>query len=78
MISLDPQAIYAAHFGQLREPRRLAADLHRLIDAHAELALKYADSGAQRRVHLTRGVRDLVRAEAARQGWALPETMRWR
>lgn len=73
MISLDPQAIYVTHFGQLREPRRLAADLHRLIDAHAELALKYADSGAQRRARLTRGVRDLVRAEAARQGWTLPE-----
>jgi hydroxyacylglutathione hydrolase len=73
MLSLEPEAIYVTHFGQLRDLRRLAGDLHRLIDAHAELALKYANSGAQRHVSLTRGVRDLVLAEAVRQGWALPE-----
>jgi hydroxyacylglutathione hydrolase len=73
MLSLEPEAIYVTHFGQLREVRRLAGDLHRLIDAHAELALKYANSGAQRHGNLTRGVRDLVRAEAVRQGWSLPE-----
>jgi glyoxylase-like metal-dependent hydrolase (beta-lactamase superfamily II) len=73
MVSLGPQAIYATHFGQLRDIPRLAHDLHRLIDAHAELALKYADSGAQRHANLTRGVRDLVRAEAVCQQWKLPE-----
>jgi len=73
MVSLGPQAIYATHFGQLRDIPRLADDLHRLIDAHAELALRYADSGAQRHVNLTRGVRDLVRAEAVRQQSKLPE-----
>ena len=62
MLSLEPQAIYVTHFGQLRDVRRLAADLHRLIDAHADLALKYADSGAQRRGYLTLGVRDFVLA----------------
>lgn len=73
MVSLQPGAIYVTHFGQLRDIPRLAADLHRLIDAHAELALKYANSGAQRHDRLTRGVRDLVRAEALRQGWKLTE-----
>ena len=73
IISLAPEAIYVTHFGQLRDVRRLAADLHRLIDAHAELALDYADSGAQRHANLTRGVRNLLRAEAVRQGWRLPE-----
>jgi glyoxylase-like metal-dependent hydrolase (beta-lactamase superfamily II) len=73
MLSLQPEAIYVTHFGQLRDVRRLAADLHRLIDAHAELALEYANSGAQRHANLTRGVRDIVRAEAVRQGWQLPE-----
>jgi glyoxylase-like metal-dependent hydrolase (beta-lactamase superfamily II) len=48
IVSLRPAAIYVTHFGQLREVPRLAADLHRLIDAHAELALKYADSGRER------------------------------
>ena len=73
MVSLAPQAIYATHFGQVRDIPRLADDLHRLIDAHAKLALRYADSGAQRHANLTRGVRDLVRAEALRQQWKLPE-----
>jgi hydroxyacylglutathione hydrolase len=73
MVSLGPQAIYATHFGQVRDIPRLAHDLHRLIDAHAELALRCADSGAQRHANLTRGVRDLVRAEAQRQQWKLLE-----
>lgn len=72
IISLEPEAIYVTHFGQLRDVRRLAGDLHRLIDAHAELALHHVDSGTQRHANLTRGVRDLVRAEALRQGWSLP------
>ena len=59
MLSLEPQAIYVTHFGQLRDVQRVAADLHRLIDAHADLALKYANSGALRRGYLTSGVRDL-------------------
>lgn len=73
MVSLAPEAIYVTHFGQVRDIPRLAADLHRLIDAHAHLALKYADSGPDRHANLTRGVRNLVRSEAVRQGWALPE-----
>ena len=71
MIALEPEAIYVTHFGQVREVRRLAADLHRLIDAHAELALKHAAAGARRHAELARGVGALVREEAARQDWAL-------
>ena len=73
MVSLAPQAIYVTHFGQLRDIPRLAADLHRLIDVHVELALRYADSGAQRHANLTRGVRHMLCEEALRQGWTLPE-----
>jgi hydroxyacylglutathione hydrolase len=72
MVCLEPEAIYLTHFGQVRDVRRLAADLHRLIDAHAELAREHADAGARRHAELARGVEALVRAESARQGWALP------
>lgn len=63
MVSLGPQAIYVTHFGQLRDIPRLAADLHRLIDAHAQLALQYADSGEERHANLTRGVRHRAHAQ---------------
>ena len=54
--------------------RRLGADLHRLIDAHAALALEHAAAGARRHAELTRGVREILRAEALRQGWMLSES----
>jgi glyoxylase-like metal-dependent hydrolase (beta-lactamase superfamily II) len=72
IVTLGPAAIYVTHFGQLRDVPRLAADVHRLIDAHAELALKYADSGRERHASLTCGVSEIVRAEAVRQSWKLP------
>jgi glyoxylase-like metal-dependent hydrolase (beta-lactamase superfamily II) len=74
MMSLEPQAIYVTHFGQLTDVRRLAADLHRLIDAHAQLGRQHAAAGARRHAELTRGVREILRAEALRQGWILSES----
>lgn len=73
IVSLAPQAVYVTHFGQLRDIPRLAADLHRLIDAHARLALEHAHSGAQRHSNLARGVVQILLSEARRQGWTLPE-----
>jgi glyoxylase-like metal-dependent hydrolase (beta-lactamase superfamily II) len=71
--SLAPQAVYVTHFGRLRDIARLAADLHRLIDAHADLALENARAGRQRHANLTAGITQIVLAEARRQGWRLPE-----
>jgi hydroxyacylglutathione hydrolase len=73
MISLAPGAIYVTHFGQLRDLRRLAGDLHRLADAHVELARRHAGAGARRHAELARGVAQLVRAERLRQRWTLSE-----
>ena len=74
IVSLAPQAVYVTHFGRLRDIPRLAADLHRLIDAHAALALKHLHSGAGRHAGLTRGIVQIVLSEARRQGWTLPES----
>jgi glyoxylase-like metal-dependent hydrolase (beta-lactamase superfamily II) len=41
IVSLDPAAIYVTHFSRILEVRRLSADLHRLVDAHAELGLRH-------------------------------------
>lgn len=73
IVSLGPQAVYVTHFGRLRDVPRLAADLHRLIDAHAALALQNAHSGSERRARLSEGVAQIVLSEARRQGWTLPE-----
>jgi len=66
-------ALYVSHFGQVRDLARLAADLHRLIDAHAELGERLRRAGAARRRRLEEGITNLVLAERARQGWRLPE-----
>ena len=72
MLALGPEAIYVAHFGQLTDPPRLAADLHRLIDAHAELGERCRRAGKRRKRLLTEGVSGLVLAERERQAWRFP------
>jgi glyoxylase-like metal-dependent hydrolase (beta-lactamase superfamily II) len=72
MLSFGPEAIYVTHFGRLMEPTVLAADLHRLIDAHAELGERHRGAGAERKRLLTEGVSELVLAERARQKWRFP------
>lgn len=73
ILALGPEAIYVAHFGQVREVARLAADLHRLIDAHAELGRRHAARSAGRLPRLKEGVAEIVLSERARQNWRLSE-----
>ena len=72
MLSHGPGALYITHFGRLTEPAVLAADLHRLIDAHAALGERHRRAGAERKHLLIEGVRSLVLDERERQGWRLP------
>ncbi|MCC6609565.1 MAG: MBL fold metallo-hydrolase [Burkholderiales bacterium] len=72
ILARRPGAIYVTHYGQVRDGARLGADLHRLIDAHRELALACRDTGPDRAARLATGVRDIVLGEAARQRWPLP------
>ncbi|HTP62903.1 MAG TPA: MBL fold metallo-hydrolase [Burkholderiales bacterium] len=71
MLSYGPDALYVTHFGRLTNLKVLAADLHRLVDAHAELGERHRRAGAERKLLLTEGVRSLVLEERARQGWRL-------
>ena len=71
MLSFGPGAIYVAHFGRLTNLTVLAADLHRLIDAHAALGERHRRAGADRKRLLIEGVRSLVLDERERQGWRL-------
>jgi glyoxylase-like metal-dependent hydrolase (beta-lactamase superfamily II) len=72
MLALAPEAIYVAHFGRLTDLTRLAADLHRLIDAHAGLGERCRSAGKQRKRLLKEGVSELVLAERERQKWRFP------
>jgi len=69
--SLRPGAIYVTHYSQVRDVARLAADMHRLVDAHAELAQRERGAGAVRHERLKAGVKQMVLDEAQRQGWQL-------
>lgn len=71
IVALGPEAIYVAHFGQVRDVVRLAADLHRLVDAHAELGRRCAALGTERLQRLKEGVAEIALAERARQNWRL-------
>jgi len=71
LMSFRPEALYVTHFGQVRDAPRLAADLHRLIDAHAELGEKNRFAGAERHERLRQGIAALVLAERTRQQWRL-------
>ncbi len=65
-----PEAIYVTHFSQVRDIPRLADDLHRLIDAHAALALREG-AGPERHERLKTGVAEILCGEASNQGWRL-------
>lgn len=69
LMSFRPEAVYVTHFGRVRDVARLAADLHRLIDARAELGERNRSCGERRDERLRSGIAGLVLAEHARQGW---------
>lgn len=71
LMSFRPEALYVTHFGQLRDLGRLAGDLHRLIDAHAELGEQNRDAAGARHERLKKGVAGLVLRERERQAWRL-------
>lgn len=71
VLARKPAAVYLTHFGQVNDVARCGADLHRLVDAHAELARECRDAGEARTQRLREGVRTIVLEEARRQGWRL-------
>jgi glyoxylase-like metal-dependent hydrolase (beta-lactamase superfamily II) len=73
LLDFNPSAVYVTHYSQVREVPRLAADLHRLIDAHVAVARDAQGTGADRHRQLTDGITGIVLDEAHRYGWTLPE-----
>jgi hydroxyacylglutathione hydrolase len=83
--ALAPRAVAVTHYGPVGEVPRLAADLHRQIDAMVEMSDQcvrrldwragVADPAAEAglREGLRDGMRELIHAEARRQGWTASE-----
>ncbi len=71
LLALRPDAIYVTHYGQVRDVPRLAADLHRLIDAHVAVALRHREAGARRHDLIKAGITDILLEESRRHGWRM-------
>lgn len=71
IMSYEPQAVYATHYGQATDTPRLAADLHRLIDAQVAVAVRARHTGTARKQNIMDGIAAIVAAEASRQDWPL-------
>ena len=71
IVALGPEQVYVTHFGGVGEVQRLAADLHRLIDAHVALARRHAGAGGQRHALLKQGLEKMVLDEARLKSWPL-------
>jgi glyoxylase-like metal-dependent hydrolase (beta-lactamase superfamily II) len=76
LTSYRPKAVYVTHYSQVHDIPRLAADLHRLLDAHERLALEAKSldlRGTARHERLKDGITRLAIEESRRQGWMLAE-----
>jgi hydroxyacylglutathione hydrolase len=71
MLAFAPQAMFLTHYSRVTEVPRLAADLHRLIDAHVAVALAAGGRGEARQAAIVAGLTRLLHAEGARQAWGL-------
>jgi len=71
ILGLKPDAIYVTHYSQVRDIARMGADLHRLVEAHEQLARRERAAGAARHERLKAGVTETVLGEAERYGWTL-------
>ena len=73
LLSFGLPYMYLTHYSRVHDVARLGADLHRLLDALVELALKHQKAGEERHGLLVAGIQDLFRGEKARYGWTLPD-----
>jgi glyoxylase-like metal-dependent hydrolase (beta-lactamase superfamily II) len=73
LLSYRPQAMYLTHYSRITEVERLGADLHRLIDTYVAIALAARGDRLSRHIEIRAGLDQLIREEATRHGWPLPE-----
>lgn len=75
ILQAQPAAVYVTHFGRITDVIRLGDDLHRLIDAHCDVARAAAAGPAlDRHARILNGLRELLLEEKARQRWRLADS----
>jgi len=73
LLGYQPQALYLTHFSQLRDVHAQGVKLHRLVDAHVEIARREKNTGADRHARIRAGLSHLLLEETARFGCRLAE-----
>ncbi len=73
LMAEQPTAMYLTHYSKVTDLPRLAADLHRLIDAHVAIARAGASAVDRRHQIIRAGLTALMREESARQQWPIDE-----
>lgn len=68
IVALRPEAIYLGHYSRVTGVDRIAADLHRLIEAQVAVARAARGYGIKRHVEILAGLEQIVRDEVERQG----------
>ena len=72
LMSYRPEAMYLTHFSQVKDVAAKAFELHRLIDAHVEIACRERNSGSERHSRIRVGLALLLLEEAKRFGCRVP------
>lgn len=71
LMSFKPRVMYLTHFSELRDVEAHAATLHRLIDAHVDIARREARPGPDRHARIRANLAHLLVNEAERFGCTL-------
>lgn len=72
LMSYRPAAVYLTHFSEVRDVAAKALELHRLIDAHIEIAHRERSAGPDRHSRIRASLAHLLVDEAKRFGSHLP------
>jgi glyoxylase-like metal-dependent hydrolase (beta-lactamase superfamily II) len=69
-----PRQVLLTHYGRVTEIERLARDLHELIDAFVDMAVKANNAGGDRHTLLVQGQREILLARLQKHGCLLDTT----
>lgn len=75
IVALRPEAVYLGHYSRMVGVDRMAADLHRLIDAQIAVARAARGYGIARHVEILSGLEQIVCDEIERQGLSRAESV---
>jgi len=75
LLSLNPEAMYLTHYGQLVNVQRQGGELLRHLDALVALAIAEKDAGAERHARIKSAMTDYLLKQIRAHGCQLPESV---